>query len=356
MAIGSLNFGCADDDGDSNGGSVSVEEPEDFSNEANERLVTAACEGIFECPEKQDPNLLSFFSGFSDQQSCEAYLNDNEGVNAGDMQELVAAAEDGRVTYSPDAAEDCLEEFEEATQECTAVGKATFSGGACDEVFEGDKEEDDACLISEECAEGECDRQSDPDTCYGTCEPGGTAGEGESCSPGDCDPNENLTCSSTDGDGECVAPQSVGEDEPCRELSQCEGDLVCLDSVCTEPETPKEDGESCGYGEGLVVCAGGLTCQDLASNSETGAVEGECGSPLQEGDSCLASFECERGLYCDGADFEAGEEGECAPTKEVDESCESSEECGVFTECVDSTCRPSGEDSEDEQCELPDDE
>lgn len=361
FAIGFLSIGCGDDDGDSNGGSgVSVDEPEDFTGEADERLLGAVCEGIFECPEKQNPEVMLAFSGFSDQQSCEAFLNESEALGSGNYDGLVEAAEDGRVTYSADEAEACLEDFDEATEECVAFEKIDLSTGACDSVFEGDKEEGDACLISEECADGECVPQSDPDICYGACEPSDGAGEGESCMPGDCNADEGLSCSSAQGDGECVANQSIGEGEACSQTIQCEGGLHCMEQECTQPDAPSEDGDACGFGDNSEVCAGGLTCQDLTIDQQTGSVEGVCGSPLQEGDACLAPSECERGLFCEGADFETGQEGECAPITEVGAACGNDEECGLFAECVDvdgeMTCRPNGEEPDGEQCELPDEE
>ncbi|MFW5967698.1 MAG: hypothetical protein ACOCV2_09285 [Persicimonas sp.] len=361
LAFGSLAVGCSDDDSNGGGSGYSVDEPEDFSSEFETLSARGLCTGVFECPEKQNQGTLLALSGFDDQESCEDYLSDVDGLFAGTFDEEITAVDEGRTTYSSQAAEECLEDIDESIDQCISFEKISLTHGACSGVFEGEKEEDEACIVSGECDSGVCEPSSDPDVCYGNCTAPGTAGEGESCAPGDCDLDEELSCSGPEGSGECVAPESVSDGDSCLTSSQCEEGTLCVENVCTEVSEPGGEDDTCTLTQTSVeACEGGLTCQDLAANSETGELEGVCASPLEEGDSCMEGIECQPGLFCDGGSITEGREGECAPVTEIGETCEgeSSRECGTFGECVDvdgeMTCRPAGEDSDAEQCELPD--
>src|SRR5687767_12752266 len=103
---------------------------------------------------------------------------------------------------------------------------------------------------------------------------GGTGDGDPSCTPGArlcpcdagaCDPG--LTCAPSID--RCVSPDcDVGErDCPCADAMQCEGELVCVDGLCNDPQNMDPTGTSTGSSD---PTATPTTAETSASPSETG--------------------------------------------------------------------------------------
>lgn len=171
-------------------------------------------------------------------------------------------------------------------------------------------------------------------------------------SEGECADQAKRICAFLAGVDESIA---AGRTEFDAELAQ-----KCIDQAKEkrdECDPNYEFDEDCSnssyfFGKGLVkdgdTCAASYECADGGEcvvernddytpkdvDEETGNVEGECEAQPGEGDEC-PDYQCQEGLYCDGADMT------CKDQKAAGQTCASDEECESYYcdfdtgECVD---------------------
>lgn len=269
--------------------------------------VDARCHARWECGWSgkswfRDESLVTFESRAQCRQKGRDWF-----YNPSVKEELKMAVEAGRLSVDRSAVQDCRDEM----NDYFCSGELT--GAGCEEAFSGEVESSDHAVHSWSCSEGglrmiEGNQGSPLSSCFGGCQdwfdcPASHAAascEAERvCFKGDCEPPRGQGFSCTDerhcvfalecdgSERECVAPESVGDGEPC--------------------------------GEQLVQCEPGLTC-----------VDGTCRQPLGEGDSCFRHDDCRYGYYCN-SDHESAADGAgvCVPSKSMGESCGGASPAGV---------------------------
>jgi hypothetical protein len=329
----------AGDDADMGGG----EGPsfDDFIDARATKYLRAACRSAFQCPEGQEPDLVTgVFSRFADQQQCESKLPDFflpfRTPSQSDL-------DDGLTTYDPSAAQQCLDALDQAINgdACTLALQAAPPIESCYTAFNGTVAEGDPCVRSYHCATGFCDLSANSE-CYGECVPAAALGEtcGTASSPA-CQPW--LTCQrDLDGAEVCVEVGSSGDGDPCADDRACGGGAGCdfesSPRTCDKQDL-KTDGETCD--ESSDFCEPSTACLGADQFSD-----GTCGATKASGESCQDSDECQWGLYCDSGS------GECTETLAEGDICEGSDACGFRSSC---NASPIGscEDQDPDTCELP---
>jgi len=223
-----------------------------------------------------------------------------------------------------------------------------------------------------------CDDPQDPRICCPQCEPGH-----ESCQFGCCNPGEwcaGLHCCPINEDGRrwtecgasCCAPGSTCVNKSC--VCQCQGDTVCLGSVCICPiEKPKRCGDDvhcCGDRDACCpnpndpsqneCCAPGTYCSEgfclpcpighlcpsgdsfFCCPGDTICVDGVCTCPSEKpqycGDTCCSS---EQRCVFNGAQYQCVD---CAIPCPDGHCCEAGEMC------CGNTCCPPGQTCSNGQC------
>lgn len=197
--------------------------------------------------------------------------------------------------------------------------------GACSADV-GDGLQGGGCTTNEDCAASEwCSAQ--------VCTPG----TGNACEvDGDCAASETCDvvtdCGATRCSGNTCVPRTCEDDD------DCEGELVCEESQCREPnrgdcETDDDcevEGDVCVMG----TCSAPVECEDV-DDCEDGqqCFEGVCRDPCDTDDDCAppffrcdqASNECRPGCFNDG---QCPDPLICESLLCVDPECTSDEECG----------------------------
>ncbi|QDG51043.1 hypothetical protein FIV42_09950 [Persicimonas caeni] len=325
------------------------------------------CDRLYECADATVTlrSQLEGNFGFDDQYECRQKMTRR-------MVEFchpaAISAQKGRLDYSPQAADTCLDTMQTTSCADFAAGlpplrfMTLFEPTFCGDIGVATRQPSDACLSHSDCT-GE-DAYCDGSSYVGNVATNGTCGvrgqAGQSCTlPEDC--AEGLYC---DRDGVCSEPPGEnepctsicqsglicnrevdecrplgGDSDPCYEAIECQPDLACgADNTC---QTPPANGESC-----FERCQPDLkcnlqtgTCEPLPSQGED--CSGECADgfvcgadstcqPIaSEGDSC-ASNDCTDGLLCTNAT------ATCVVPALVDTSCEPGN-CVWYA-----TCHPSG--------------
>jgi hypothetical protein len=300
----------------------------------------------------------------ANEVECEAALEGGEAR----CEALVAAVEQGRLSFDGVAAHACVEgQTEDQLAEAFAGLYFNCTGAFTGRVEEGEDCYFDYGFTSEECAPGLYCAQTS--MCPGECRP--YQQEGDACpSAGRCDPE--LTCvreCELPCEGTCGARPGVGEG--CENTSGvCAAGLICDASsepyVCIEPRAEGEPctrsyqcatfyciDEECATAAEL-ECRGHMDCDD---DQYCDQAEQRCAPRIAEDESCAGGALCADGLEChyrmdDGGEFcraRAGIDGEpCLPWGcEEDHYC--ADEDGVLT------CRPDrgmGESCGDEDMSL----
>lgn len=389
MAIGAC--------GESEGENQSTNGGEEFTGTDSEvveqALTNAFCEALFECYDSSplSANLAAQYGRYGTVENCKANATIIEFV---DDPEFQAALEGGRLVVDRTKASACGNDYKAAICAGEIVNSAPAS---CLEFLKGQTGEGDFCVNEFECAGGlECSYSFEEESaCYGTCVPAeeseNTCGE-EVCTDGQfCDYEVNEE---TFDFVEFCSP-TVGEDEECEWDEQCGEGLRCspIREICVPLEGALE-GESCIFAE--TICEPGTRCYlgdepDLMG--EMGEMlEGTCIELGDEGDNCVAEFDCKIDLTCIRGDEEEAifgtcgviepqdngtscsldeqcesgycnwEEEVCAPQVGLGENCNSSSQCESGfcdwdEETLESVCMEGdGDDDYDQICIHPDDE
>lgn len=134
----------------------------------------------------------------------------------------------------------------------------------------------------------------------------------------------------------CLPPSALEDIAPCAGDDDCASDEFCDNNVCVidlgaviiHDEkiciAPRPQGDDCSIDPErplLNFCEADLICITETNGDQT------CDLPLLEGDDCVVSSDCERGLFCDG------QPGECTRLKGEGDECFSSQECEIQLFC-----------------------
>ena len=151
---------------------------------------------------------------------------------------------------------------------------------------------------------------------------------------------------------QCLSPGALENPEACTVDDDCGNDEVCDDGFCAVDTgvieihddkiciRPIEEGEDCSFDPDFPnlppFCEFGTICITAQDGDQT------CEVPREDGDNCLVTSDCERGLFCD---LEGGIPGECTPLRGERDDCNSNAECKVGLFCDQSRSTPT--------CEAP---
>ena len=165
----------------------------------------------------------------------------------------------------------------------------------------------------------------------GSSPPGAACIAGLQCDSGHCDAFGGLC-------GKCQRGRSVGE--TCSNPGDvCESSTCLQGGKCGSPGTGA--GTKCFQYGGTSDCGPGLACATI----EGFEGEGFCAPRGQSGDVCKATFQCEDGLFCDGA--------RCAPRLADAACCSGTKQDECLDLCVDGACRKRGfSQTEGQSCQF----
>ena len=279
------------------------------------------------------------------------------------------AQRSGQLTYDPLAASACIEDFKRIA--CEGDNSAlvdTLYIDSCADTFSGNVATGEPCAHLDSCS-GDDYCTVFTDGCASTCAPRVTSCDDVACGSDEycdsisksCKPRvalgqtchqrgqcaQGFECSRVYGarcsggecsyspepviPGECVAPGSQGEGEPCVWGVWCQPGLTCsVDEVCTRP-VQLGRGEPCRIRDTGRFCQPGLACQnDVLDTFEE---QGTCEPPVPVGGTCSFGTTCAQGAYCDH------ERRSCVALKRDGEACASLAECrSVFCDPQTNTC------------------
>jgi hypothetical protein len=258
--------------------------------------------------------------GLSEQESCQSQLE--RELSEGSFANLSAAVSDGRVTYRPEAAGECLN----ATASSSCNDGLQIDPANCKSVFTGTLKEGEDCTLDAECAP---DRQCVvSDACPGKCGP--FPAKGEPCSSSNrC--QDGLSCLVGFDSGVCQPPVQLdgmcSAAEPCVSFQYCQG-LDRSDPQSTGVCRPRDErysgaaGAACSIGGDSELCSPELVCVlDEGGN----AVSGHCAARVEPGAACRLALpdQCPRGQFCKVSAAEEGAvpEGICTRNPTAGEPC-----------------------------------
>lgn len=205
----------------------------------------------------------------------------------------------GRLAYDSEAGAACLTAY--ATPNCNDYFRLLVA--SCSGVLRGMQPTAATCYSPAECESGSCP-QADVG-CGGTCE--STAGIGQSCQAGRCNPRVAFCDSRT---SMC---QALGEEgASCTDPLQCKPGLRCLVDANTRKGSCSAGRPVGGSCLSLGDCGLRLFC-DSASRT--------CKATVGTGSPCASSEEC-GGLACRGLDSR-GQSGVCGPWSDLGKPCDS---------------------------------
>jgi len=205
---------------------------------------------------------------FASEDECRELYERSASSNAS----LVAAVDHGRIAFSADTLDACVDAFDALSCDTTQQDLS-----ACDGIFTGRVELDGDCAFDLECTSGRCIVPDCVDACCtGSCGPARPyPGEGEPCAA-ICD--GDLYCGI---DGICHAP--LPEGAPCDEYAVCEGGNYCRPSTAHCEAIPHL-GESCES----TFAEEGSTCNAMG----VGVPAGTTGDPCTDSIDCSPYYVC----------------------------------------------------------------
>jgi len=150
----------------------------------------------------------------------------------------------------------------------------------------------------------------------------------------------------------CLSPGALENPEACVVDDDCANDELCDDGFCRFDAgvieihddkiciRPIDEGKDCSLDPNLPnlppFCEFGTSCITAENGDQT------CEIPFPEGEDCLASSDCERGLFCD---LEGGVPGTCTVLRGEGDDCNNSGECEIGLFCDEARATPT--------CEAP---
>jgi len=270
------------------------------------------------------------FVGPSD---CPTFLEHR--FRAANLPLIEAAIAKGTVRYQGDAIAECTKAVE--AMGCEFLERPRLE--ACEKVVAGTVAAGGECVSGEEC-EGDlyCKQSS---SCPGSCS---TLEKAGALCREDSDCEGGLDCV----DGKCTAKPKTGE--TCSDTVDCGGVNMCSVAQQGKPRTCRafdevfslKKGQTCDIASSS-LCEGGLSCS-IASVTLAGAVTSSCVEPVASGTKCnLAFFDsCLPTEYCKGASFKPLTlEGECRLLPTEGAACAESggKNCAKDHACVNAKCQ-----------------
>ena len=99
---------------------------------------------------------------------CKEFLNKMEDAQSDGLDDIIAAVENGTITYNGESGYQCLEEMK--VLDCNEFTRK--EPDICNSVFTGTVENGGSCKLNEECVSTYCDiSNACPGTCAGTRNP-----------------------------------------------------------------------------------------------------------------------------------------------------------------------------------------
>ena len=250
------------------GGSSEVE----FADYGDE-LTAAACDDAVKCGD------VGTF------EECESSF-----LVSGFLAQVQIFIDSGSLSYDAKAAGKCLDS-------AAVCDRSTAAPEACDNIFQGNVADGEACLARLECASGgDCD--------FTGCE--------EQCCAGVCQP-------------------PIALDQACELFDTCAEGLYCTASLF-EPGTCKQlnkEGEACEFRS----CESGTFCHDTTF---------VCTVPSADGESCDPAFGG-GAVSCDSNDHWCDSSNVCSPRALPEEACSifgpfELDSCVNYAVCIDAVC------------------
>ncbi len=287
----------------------------DFMNQLRASVAGVNCAVAFHCPENGKPGEMLDLGRSGDEASCVAYFN-RMNEQATDLEAYVrpvGSVEDGRTTYDPAKAADCLAEVAASKTACAVFDEAAVTR-CLESVFQPTVAADGACASDSECIDGHCSI-SDDGVCPGTCIATPAAvGEGKSCEEAPC--AAGLECVMKSGAEEtCEVVKYVEAGVACDNITaKCKIGLECGDAgVCKKPVFAAKDAKC----DSSTVCKPGLACIGVIGNDYE--LDGTCQTVRKEDEACLFPLQCAHGLYCDSTDIDVP--GKCFALGTAGDAC-----------------------------------
>lgn len=231
--LGAVLLGCGGGGGDS----VSLD---DLSGE----LAAASCERTFACCDAAEIESELGFFDVETEGECSTVIG--AFIEQFLVPGLRSGVASGRLVYHGDRMGACLSLLRSVGCDELVEGDAlSLFGLGCEDPFEGQVANGDACAIDEECATDFCIGESqdfEGNVTEGVC--GDAPGAGEPCADFDC--AEGAWCDSSDPEGPtCAEPQDDG--------ASCFSDEECASDNCFDDDD--FDGEP-GMCSGEPYCDG----------------------------------------------------------------------------------------------------
>ncbi|QED27779.1 hypothetical protein FRD01_11145 [Microvenator marinus] len=249
-----------------------------------------------------------------------------------------------RIEFDSASASSCLTDLSAAFCE----GDIYTLPETCAKSFRGQIGAGQTCESNLEC-EGEMECVLTNDGCSGTCQMpcNGQCTASQFCLAGSCFELAKLaeTCRGTGGcegdlvcsNAKCVEPNSLEIGAECSSDKACVKGSQCLDGEC-RPWTVAKEGEPCGFGidTDLAICEFGSLCRNITLPDGLGT----CRSPGEQGSVCQWPGQCAADLTC--STLMAAESGECEALREDLAPCAADHECESGTcqagSCASSRC------------------
>lgn len=260
-----------------------------------------------------------------DRASCEEAFD----PASGELPQLVAYANSGRLMYDPQSAAQCLDSI--ANAPCNVLAGPANALLSCPDVFTGSSDRGGLCTVSQECMVGEsCQGRSCPFACCsGSCTPSPEpVGIGGDCTTAPCDAASYCHLVTATGDFRCESRIALGA--PCADPDACVQGAVCSAMASGQARCIAlvDEGESCDPTVGFP--SGG--CSDITTwcNPASSICEQRpsSGQPctVDPIDNCLLYARCAAGT--------------CAVRPSVGDACvpATPPSCLLNLDCVEGVC------------------
>lgn len=251
-------------------------------------LIESLCTKLVSCP--GGAGQLEF----ANKDACKAIFTSQFDKND-KLQSSIAA---GKIKYDGSKAGACISAM---TATCDAFTQNT-QPAECKATVTGLVVIGQACISSDECADGYCKKEGD---CPGICT-AKTAKDGDCTQGGVC--ADGLHCVK----GKCSDSGWGGTDGGCNQSSDCASTAYCdYSSASPTCKTKGDSGAKCNAG---ASCKSGFTCS-----------KGACTAVAKVGEPCSGQDSCESGAAC--APDATGNAGVCVKVVELGGACKTNSEC-----------------------------
>lgn len=216
--------GCGGDDDGGGGGDVELDELSPI-------VASYQCDALFRCCDSAElEEELGFFDAETEEECTMVYAAFIEGFL---VESLQASVDSGRLVYHADRMGACIDHLNglSCEERAMSVSDSGFAAAGCQDPFEGQVANGDACASDEECQSDWCDGDSmdfEGNVTEGVC--GDPPGQGDACPDFEC--TGDTYCELADNGGTCHAKLSEGSD--------CFSDDECASDNCVD-DNPDDD-------------------------------------------------------------------------------------------------------------------